>query len=285
MPLDGAAVGPDTRRWLANYQMHFQIAWIQVELRPRSEFPVVLAFPGRYHEKLLRRHGVGDLQGILTPLVACLAVAYEPLTLEEIDAVLRHGKVPVTDSGGRSLVKRGLMAITELVTSSANSDGNNGFTLFHRSLRDHILRSKEIAGFIEQTKENFAGLAAASTVTEALRRYLLRYGVRHLLDDEQNAAAEKLLLNINHLAEISKAGIGNQELYNYWRTLGGQDGAAGYLESVPAFLQSAKEDDIEKVFIVTGVPIFASWFEIGIQEAKCLIDKYNDLGRVADGFP
>jgi len=231
-----------------------------------------------YHEDLLRRLGVGDLQGLLTPLVACLAVAYEPLTLDEIDAVLRHGKVPVADSDAHSLVKRGLAAITAMVTSAPNSDGENGFALFHQSLRDHMLQSKEIAGFIAQTKENFAELAAASTDTQPLKNYLLRCGIRHLLDVGQNAAAEKLLLDVNHLAEISKAGIGDQELYNYWRTLGGQDRAAGYLESVPAFLQSAKEDDIEKVFIVTSVLIFASWVEVGIQVAKFLVDKYRELG-------
>ena len=218
------------------------------------------------------------MQGLLTPLVACLAVAYEPLTLGEIDAVLRHGKVPVTASDGRSLVERGIAAIASMVTSAPNSDGDNGVTLFHQSLRNHILQSKEIAGFIELTKQNFAELAAAPTVAEPLRNYLLRCGVRHLLDDGQNAAAEKLLLDVNHLADISKAGIGDQELYNYWRTLGGRDRAAGYLESVPAFLQSARQDEIDKVFVVTSVLIFASWVEIGIQVAKCLVDKFNEFG-------
>jgi len=231
-----------------------------------------------YHEGLLRRLGVGDLQGLLTPLVACLAVAYEPLTLGAIDAILRHGKVPITDSDERSLVKRGLAAIAAMVTSAPDSEGNNGFTLFHRSLRDHILQSKEMAGFIEQTKKNFAELAVAPTVTEPLRHYFLRCGLLHLLDDGQNAAAEKLLLDINHLSEISKVGISDQELYNYWRALGGQERATGYLESVTDFLQSAKEDEVEKVFIVTSILIFASWVEIGIPVAKCLINKYAELG-------
>ena len=38
-----------------------------------------------YHEQLLNGLGIGDLKFILTPLAALLAVAYEPLSLEEIE--------------------------------------------------------------------------------------------------------------------------------------------------------------------------------------------------------
>ncbi len=230
-----------------------------------------------YHEGLLRRLGVGDLQGLLTPLAACLAVAYQPLTIRQIEAILRHGKVPVADSDGHSLVKRGLAAIAAMVIAAPGSNGSYEFTLFHRSLRDHILQSREIAGFVEQTKKNFAELAAAPITTEPLRHYLLRCGVQHLLDNGQNAAAEKLLLDVNHLSEISNAGVGIQELYDYWRTLGGQDRAAGYLESVPAFLDSAQKHETEKVFFVLSIIVFASWVEIGNQVAKCIFKKYVEL--------
>ena len=37
-----------------------------------------------YHEKLIDGLGIGDLKFILTPLVATLAVSYEPLSLKEI---------------------------------------------------------------------------------------------------------------------------------------------------------------------------------------------------------
>ena len=41
-----------------------------------------------YHEKLIDGLGIGDLKFILTPLVATLAVSYEPLSLKEIHCML-----------------------------------------------------------------------------------------------------------------------------------------------------------------------------------------------------
>jgi hypothetical protein len=133
-----------------------------------------------YHEKLLKRLAVGDLAGLLTPLVACLAVAGEPLTTTEVEAILRYGKVPVTGVGGRSLVERGLSALASMVRSIRKPDGLTAYTLYHESLREHIYNSNEISGFIQQFKNNFVELILSENWPVELLPYLAGNGSGHL---------------------------------------------------------------------------------------------------------
>ena len=82
----------------------------------------------KYHEELLRRCAVGDLHAVVTPLVATLAVAEEPLTKEELTALLaRRGCV----TGGEksvALVDRCLSAVASMVRLAPDPDGGDGYT-------------------------------------------------------------------------------------------------------------------------------------------------------------
>ena len=135
-----------------------------------------------YHEKLLRRLAVGDLQGVLTPLVACLAVAKEPLTITEIECALRHGRIPIQGTNAQSLVEFGLLAIATMVRSIPKPDEATAYTLFHESLREHIHNSPEIRGFLKQTKNNFVDLALAENWPIELHPYLAGNAATHLRD-------------------------------------------------------------------------------------------------------
>ena len=53
----------------------------------------VLPMSHAYHEQLLNGLGIGDLKFILTPLAALLAVAYEPLSLDEIESIFIYRKI------------------------------------------------------------------------------------------------------------------------------------------------------------------------------------------------
>ena len=75
---------------------------------------------------------------MVTPLAATLACAYEPLTVEQLEAVFLHRKL-IQQSGGRSLLERGLAALAAMVTAAPTPERAGGYTLFHQSLRDHIL--------------------------------------------------------------------------------------------------------------------------------------------------
>ena len=167
-----------------------------------------------YHEKLLKRLAVGDLTGLLTPLVACLAVAGEPLTTTEVEAVLRYGKVPVKGDGGQSLVERGLSALASMVRSIRKLDGSTAYTLYHESLREHIYNSNEISGFIQQFKNNFVELILIENWPVELLPYLAGNGSGHLrsaiaatvlaLDSTPEGSDARLALLVQMEPEVSQ---------------------------------------------------------------------------------
>ena len=64
------------------------------------------------NEKLIDGLGVEDLKFILTPLVATLAVSYEPLSLKEIHCMLVFRKIVSNDENGIKLIENGLSAMS-----------------------------------------------------------------------------------------------------------------------------------------------------------------------------
>lgn len=234
-----------------------------------------------YHEKLLKQLGIGELSDILPRIVALLALAHEPLDEGELYTFLAHRELLTADESGQSLLARGLAALASMLKTASDPDGDTGFVLFHNSLRDHVRDSPAMANPVRLTRKALADLADAETPPDRLKKYLLRCGVRHLLDAGRNAEAERLLVNVNHLWAMSQAGVEDLELYNYWRKLGGEDRAVGYVKSVDAYLDAANESDeneIRKVFPVTSLLSFAVWFNVGIPVTECLVKKYEAIG-------
>jgi tetratricopeptide (TPR) repeat protein len=134
-----------------------------------------------YHEKLLQRCQVGDLHQLLTPLVALLALAREPLSTDEIAALLRRRGMLAASDDGESLVRRSLGAIGSMITLAPDPDGGDGYTLWHHSLRQHVLGSESLRHAVATARE--AMLAAARNPGgDGAERYLYRQGLSHRLE-------------------------------------------------------------------------------------------------------
>jgi WD40 repeat protein len=149
-----------------------------------SPEPGVSLPPGvdAYHAELLRRCGVGSLHQVLTPLAATLALAREPLSVEELAALLARRDVLLAGESGPPLVRQGLAAIGSMVRRAPDPDGDEGFTLWHHSLRDHLKSSPTMAEAIATARQAMAK-AALRPAGDAAERYLYRQGIGHLLED------------------------------------------------------------------------------------------------------
>jgi WD40 repeat protein len=154
-----------------------------------------------YHEKLLKRLSIGDLQAIVTPLVATLATAYEPLTARELTAILNERKLLTADLAGESSLDSCLAAIAGMLATAPDPDGETGFILFHQSLRDHILNSSQMTQSVATARAAFAEIAGQPIESHAkyLKNYICRSGVRHLLDEGKWEAAKHLLIDFKYL--------------------------------------------------------------------------------------
>jgi tetratricopeptide (TPR) repeat protein len=225
-----------------------------------------------YHEELLRRLGVGDLQAVVTPLAATLATAYEPLSLDELFAVLLHRKL-VAEDGGQELVERGLAAITSMITTAPDPKGEIGYRLFHQSLRDHILESLQMTHSVSTAREAFADLSDLGVFHPHLKNYLIRCGVRHLLEANREEEAEKLLLDLDHLHDMSEQGIEWPELYRYWEQLGGEERAMHYVEVVKgAATNELAEDKVENLQLALELLVNGNWLNAAFGVGQAVLD-------------
>jgi tetratricopeptide (TPR) repeat protein len=184
-----------------------------------------------YHEELLRRLGVGDLQAVVTPLAATLACACEPLTVAQLEAVFLHRKL-IRAEGGRSLLERGLAALAAMVTSAPTPEGAVGYTLFHQSLRDHILASPQMTQSVGTSREAWGDLAVQPAAPAGLDAYLVRNAVPHLLVLDRKPDAERLLLDLERLERMDQAGVPWMSVCRWWTELGGARGATLYVEVI-----------------------------------------------------
>ena len=101
--------------------------------------------------------------------------------MREIEAVLVYRRL-LTSDGATALVEEGLAATASMLSSAPDPEGETGFTLFHQSLRDHMRTSEQMRQSMTTGIAAMAELSLGSDAPESLRNYLLRCGVRHLLE-------------------------------------------------------------------------------------------------------
>ena len=146
----------------------------------------------KYHEELLRRCAVGDLHQVVTPLVATLTIAEEPLAQEELTALLARRGCVTGGADSFALVGRCLSAVASMIRLAPDPDGGEGYTLWHHSLRQHILESPETREMVATARRAMAeaGLRPAG---DAAERYLYRQGISHLLAEKRRGEALDLM--------------------------------------------------------------------------------------------
>ena len=213
-----------------------------------------------YHEDLLRRLAVGDLQAVVTPLVATLACAHESLSVREIEAVLVYRKL-LTADGATALVEEGLAATASMLSSAPDPEGETGFILFHQSLRDHMRTSEQMRQSMTTGIAAMAELSLGSDAPETLRNYLLRCGIRHLLEAGRHDEAQKLLLDLDHLGRMANQGIEAETVAALWRELGDEDRSACYARILRTYLQSPSNEKLAVARFVEALCGGSGWLQ------------------------
>lgn len=154
-----------------------------------------------YYEELLRRLSVGDLHQVLTPLAATLAVALEPLDASALAALLyRRGKLVPEGAEGLRLVERGLSAIASMLKRAPTPAGQDGYTLYHLSLRQHMATSEHSRVAVATAREVLGDLAL-DVASDAAAPYLYRCGISHLLETHRAEKALGLLTRFEYVMD------------------------------------------------------------------------------------
>jgi WD40 repeat protein len=139
-----------------------------------------------YYEELLQRLSIGDIQRDLPLLVAALAVAEEPLTesaLCYLAAASHQRDTPDERDGQRT--RQVLTAASSLLRTAPTPDADEGYTLYHTSFRDYVLRDEsELAESLGDALRQLDGLADrwADLADAALSNHLFRAGNHYALE-------------------------------------------------------------------------------------------------------
>jgi len=155
-----------------------------------------------YHDELLRRAVVGDLQAVATPTLVLLALAHEPLSVNELAALLARcgklGTAPTMQGSPEALVERVLQVLGAMVRRAPKPDGEDGYTLFHHSLRTHIIGSRDVEHTVTTLRASLAE-TALRPAGDGAEVYLYRCGVRHMLDADRTTDALNLVTDFERL--------------------------------------------------------------------------------------
>jgi WD40 repeat protein len=144
-----------------------------------------------YYDELLKRLGIGELQAILTPMVATIAWARAPLDEETLYVLTSRRKLFLDPDKGRTLIRRALDAAQAMLKLAPIPGSDRlGYEPYHPTLRDHI--RTDPAGIIGQQNDLArAELRALISDWDQLPpghpalAYILRHGPLTLLEESR----------------------------------------------------------------------------------------------------
>ncbi len=167
-----------------------------------------------YHERLLSRYAIGDLQAAVTPIVTLLALADDPLSVEQCACLLDEAGVLSTLDV--RLVGRAVETVQSLLRRAAGDD--EGLTLYHPSLREHILESNDLVSTVARIRHAIADAICnwAEPRVYPVRAFLLRRGLEDVVACHGAGAAAELMSDPDYIDSFCALGEGD---YHWYRRL------------------------------------------------------------------
>jgi len=159
---------------------------------------------GAYHAQVLRKGGAGAAQQLVTPVVATLAIAHEPLTAAALHALMVRRILATDDAAGRAATGEALAQLGGLVHRvDDDAPGEPRFALFHPTLRDHVVGAADLRMAVATARTAMA-IAAKTNLPDAARGYLDDHGVAHLVEAGELDAAAAALAWPRLIARLAK---------------------------------------------------------------------------------
>jgi hypothetical protein len=151
-----------------------------------------------YYDDLLRRLPIGEVSGLLTPLLVTLCWAQAPLDEETLHLLMVQRKALPEGDASKATLQRGLVVLQSMLRVVPLSGSNFGYEPYHPTMREHIRedRSGIIGGQNQLAQLAFWELIEGwdqIPTGHPARRYCLQHGLGHLLAKEQFYASTSSL--------------------------------------------------------------------------------------------
>ena len=152
-----------------------------------------------YHEKILERCDLGNLQQVLSPLVGLLGILREPLQLAALVDLLARRTLVTPDAQGEALVQEALAAIGTILRRRPGADGKDSFTLYHHSFREHVLATPRMRTVVQTARDATSTAVLMNVPGAPASAYLFSQGVSHLVEAGLFGEALSLLTDFCYL--------------------------------------------------------------------------------------
>ncbi|GAM12039.1 hypothetical protein [Mesobacillus selenatarsenatis] len=145
-----------------------------------------------YHQELVRRCSVGLYQQILPRLVATISIAKEALSREAIrDILIKEDFLPKNEESKQILHNSLSYVAPMLRTVTTNEKQDEGYILYHKSLLDYMNENHETNLLLGMARKGLLKLMRTDVKNPSPSDiYLLKWGVVHLLEDDENRNLE-----------------------------------------------------------------------------------------------
>jgi len=230
-----------------------------------------------YHRDLMCRVGSSDVEVMVAHILSSLAIAYEPLAYREILVFLKDRDL-IDGNNATGLLDKGLKELASILDQAPDPEGEVGYQFFHPSLKEHLLHSTNFKSSIQLARSAMGKLALGHAQPTELQNYLIRCGIRHLIESNYIEEAKHLLLDLDHLIRMYRQGIEWPEIVGYWERLGGEKEASAYLPMIkPIDAGSSNEEVWEKLDFVCLLVEKAGWHKLSLSISKAALNKIISL--------
>jgi WD40 repeat protein len=173
-----------------------------------------------YYERILERLQVSDVSAVLTPVICLLALAQAPLTFDTIKSLLVEHRL-LRRPGGADLLRRALdfghVMLKRAVVTEPSRAGeaaelatDTGYTLYHESFRDHLLKSDTVRESVGVASDDFCRFVVhwQDWRDELFSyRYALRFGPAHLAEANRWPQTANVLTDLRFIEAKCLAGM------------------------------------------------------------------------------
>jgi hypothetical protein len=158
----------------------------------------------KYHEDLIKRYSFSSLNQIIPPIISFISLSKEPISRDTIYDYLVLRNIVTDREESKEATNKALSLLSTILRRSILQDHSDGYTIFHHSLRNHIFESELTRISIDTAKRSLCDLFFHSRRTvkkkcelrrreSALEKYFFRWGIQHLIDNNQTEFAAEAL--------------------------------------------------------------------------------------------
>ncbi|MFZ2956439.1 MAG: hypothetical protein WA705_06080 [Candidatus Ozemobacteraceae bacterium] len=159
-----------------------------------------------YLDRMMEKFGIGKVKHMLSAMVCVLTAAEEPLTVEALAEILVRKGTINAKYDPIAVVREGLARVRGMVRTGLNPDGQLGFILYHQSLYEYMTNHNQ--GIVDLARDFLGDMVLNPEARQGKAgRYLLRWGVKHLIDAHRWADLETLLTDIFYPETKAESGM------------------------------------------------------------------------------